>query len=150
MEIPETIMTMPELTLDNSVKNGSSFCVTLNRGGVTDKFVNQSPKQYLMAVRDASVAWIDFTTKELEKEIEIIGPSMGFQKIDYPKIFSGFYSSYEDYDDELGIMLPAVAMTDEDIMVRPIIILIKGNIICLLYTSPSPRDGLLSRMPSSA
>ena len=24
------------------------------------------------------------------------------------------------------------------------------EIICLLYTSPSPRDGLLSRMPSSA
>ena len=26
----------------------------------------------------------------------------------------------------------------------------KNNIDCLLYTSPSPRDGLLSRMPSSA
>ena len=26
----------------------------------------------------------------------------------------------------------------------------KGANICLLYTSPSPRDGLLSRMPSSA
>ena len=25
-----------------------------------------------------------------------------------------------------------------------------GNNFCLLYTSPSPRDGLLSRMPSSA
>ena len=25
-----------------------------------------------------------------------------------------------------------------------------GVKICLLYTSPSPRDGLLSRMPSSA
>ena len=25
-----------------------------------------------------------------------------------------------------------------------------GNIICLLYTSPSPRDATLSRMPSSA
>ena len=25
-----------------------------------------------------------------------------------------------------------------------------GCILCLLYTSPSPRDGLLSRMPSSA
>ena len=24
------------------------------------------------------------------------------------------------------------------------------SMICLLYTSPSPRDGLLSRMPSSA
>ena len=26
----------------------------------------------------------------------------------------------------------------------------KHNLSCLLYTSPSPRDGLLSRMPSSA
>ena len=25
-----------------------------------------------------------------------------------------------------------------------------GALACLLYTSPSPRDGLLSRMPSSA
>ena len=25
-----------------------------------------------------------------------------------------------------------------------------STIVCLLYTSPSPRDGLLSRMPSSA
>ena len=30
------------------------------------------------------------------------------------------------------------------------IIKVNGNYICLLYTSPSPRDGLLSRMPSSA
>ena len=32
-------------------------------------------------------------------------------------------------------------------------LLLKGNIIekaCLLYTSPSPRDATLSRMPSSA
>ena len=27
---------------------------------------------------------------------------------------------------------------------------IRPNYACLLYTSPSPRDGLLSRMPSSA
>ena len=29
-------------------------------------------------------------------------------------------------------------------------ILREGGNACLLYTSPSPRDGLLSRMPSSA
>ena len=37
-------------------------------------------------------------------------------------------------DAPLGIMLEYVCMADA----------------CLLYTSPSPRDGLLSRMPSSA
>ena len=31
---------------------------------------------------------------------------------------------------------------------RPLIVLLAYS--CLLYTSPSPRDGLLSRMPSSA
>ena len=29
-------------------------------------------------------------------------------------------------------------------------VLLSSDIGCLLYTSPSPRDGLLSRMPSSA
>ena len=28
--------------------------------------------------------------------------------------------------------------------------IVKPHYSCLLYTSPSPRDGLLSRMPSSA
>ena len=31
-----------------------------------------------------------------------------------------------------------------------VIFVIEMNNSCLLYTSPSPRDGLLSRMPSSA
>ena len=29
-------------------------------------------------------------------------------------------------------------------------VLLDPHQVCLLYTSPSPRDGLLSRMPSSA
>ena len=33
---------------------------------------------------------------------------------------------------------------------KPLYVEIKSVEICLLYTSPSPRDGLLSRMPSSA
>ena len=33
---------------------------------------------------------------------------------------------------------------------RPFVVYNTFPITCLLYTSPSPRDGLLSRMPSSA
>ena len=32
----------------------------------------------------------------------------------------------------------------------PLLEFFGNNIVCLLYTSPSPRDRLLSRMPSSA
>ena len=34
--------------------------------------------------------------------------------------------------------------------IRQTVLAIVGYYFCLLYTSPSPRDGLLSRMPSSA
>ena len=45
----------------------------------------------------------------------------------------------------------AVAFSsDFEIQIRPRSGLAAKNSICLLYTSPSPRDGLLSRMPSSA
>ena len=42
----------------------------------------------------------------------------------------------EDYDDVVDVVLLWWRDGDGD--------------LCLLYTSPSPRDGLLSRMPSSA
>ena len=47
-----------------------------------------------------------------------------------------------------GILMPRYESGDEN----HIVLKLKSgyNIGCLLYTSPSPRDGLLSRMPSSA
>ena len=39
----------------------------------------------------------------------------------------------------LGLPIPHTALIPK-----------KKDMLCLLYTSPSPRDGLLSRMPSSA
>ena len=44
----------------------------------------------------------------------------------------------------LGSMPLSVLAAIEQTKIEP------GDMICLLYTSPSPRDGLLSRMPSSA
>ena len=43
----------------------------------------------------------------------------------------------------------ALAYAKQERSVRVVIISAKGD-ICLLYTSPSPRDNLPSRMPSSA
>ena len=47
--------------------------------------------------------------------------------------------SGQPYRPSPAIVQPDAKMSDED-----------TRHVCLLYTSPSPRDGLLSRMPSSA
>ena len=58
--------------------------------------------------------------------------------------FSGYGSSIIGCDAEVG--LERLVGESETLDGRPGAALL----ICLLYTSPSPRDGLLSRMPSSA
>ena len=42
------------------------------------------------------------------------------------------------------------AWPNDLLYIFPVVILGTIACVCLLYTSPSPRDGLLSRMPSSA
>ena len=46
-----------------------------------------------------------------------------------------------------GVAVPVLAIAEDPS--RAFDYTARGN-FCLLYTSPSPRDGLLSRMPSSA
>ena len=71
--------------------------------------------------------------KEYDSEKDIVIYSCDSDLIEYGPL--GFYENEGQV--ELHI--------DEGIKLQFRMIL-----ICLLYTSPSPRDGLLSRMPSSA
>ena len=48
----------------------------------------------------------------------------------------------------LAVLNPATLLTVDALSFVASALAVRG--ICLLYTSPSPRDGLLSRMPSSA
>ena len=48
------------------------------------------------------------------------------------------------------IISPPDTSETEPLTVMTYNVYLGASAVCLLYTSPSPRDGLLSRMPSSA
>ena len=52
------------------------------------------------------------------------------------------FIGFDDYRGNVSIESGKTYKVDAVLEIQPI--------VCLLYTSPSPRDGLLSRMPSSA
>ena len=56
--------------------------------------------------------------------------------------------TYADVDEMRTAM--RTAMDDEAYFEHMADLRAANSLACLLYTSPSPRDGLLSRMPSSA
>ena len=52
--------------------------------------------------------------------------------------------------DSCVVLAADQSRTDGDALIWDFELTHPGTYTCLLYTSPSPRDGLLSRMPSSA
>ena len=70
--------------------------------------------------------------KELNQKLAIVQTKLKAKKSQYNSFGKYYFRKAED-------ILEAI---------KPF--LMEQGITCLLYTSPSPRDGLLSRMPSSA
>jgi magnesium transporter len=113
--------------------NPLSFCIIQYRDERIERFVDLPLQDYISALKDASIAWIDYSTSDDEHEIERIAQVTGFTKIPIPKLTTGFYSAYEDYDTELGIMLPSVTMKSEKMKVHPLFILIRDNVIITVH-----------------
>lgn len=110
-----------------------SFCILMYPDGSIDRMVDRSLNDYFTAINKASIAWIDCSTCDDEKEIEKIAQSASFSKIPIPKLTTGFYSAYEDYDTELGIMLPSVTVKGEKMTVHPLFVLIRENFIITIH-----------------
>jgi len=117
----------------------ASFAVALRPDGRVDKLVDKTLEEFLAFTKDADVAWIDYSTRALDKEIEKVALTMGFTQTPIQKLLSGFYSGYEDTDTEMGIMLPAVTMRDMEVTVRPLVILIRGNFIMTVHNEDIAR-----------
>src|SRR5512137_2902090 len=122
-----------------------SFCILLYPDGKIERLIDQPFENYLEAIPGVSLAWIDCSTKDDDKEIEHIAQAAGFSKIPIPKLTTGFYSAYEDYDTELGIMLPSVTVKIETMTVHPLFVLIRDNIVITIHSDQINRLLRLSR-----
>ena len=63
---------------------------------------------------------------------------------------TAFHAYCHAIDDLIDGETPFTPETLLDVLMQANAVYSTPFYICLLYTSPSPRDGLLSRMPSSA
>jgi len=111
-----------------------SFCILLYPDGRIERLVDQPVEDYFTAIREASIAWIDCSICDDEKEMEPLAQLAGFTKVPIPKLTHGFYSAYEDYDTELGIMLPSVTVKGEKMTVHPLFILIRDNLVLTIHS----------------
>ncbi len=136
-----------QISVAQSQSNGNlAFCMALPAsGGKPLKLTGDNPHDFLQFLKDSSVAWLNFPVKDIKKDAEIIAMSLGFSSTLVPTLLSSYLSAYEDRDTELGLMLPAVAVKKFDVLISPILILIRKDLILTMHEENVNRLIRLSR-----
>ena len=82
-------------------------------------------------------------SKNLSEKILRLIKSKGFNNIELDPVIETKYILQRSGENFKRLLFSFYDLNGKELCLRP-------DLTCLLYTSPSPRDGLLSRMPSSA
>lgn len=111
----------------------TAFCVVIGPNGA-QRMESQSCRDFLDMVKGAHLAWIDYVVDDVEIDLLETATRLGFTELLVRNLQKNPRSGYEDFDNELGIMIPAIFMQGFDVKLEPLYILIRGNSIVTLHT----------------
>ena len=111
----------------------SAFYVSLSKEGVTTKEESDNVSEIVGRLKEDALEWMDFTVENIHEDSFVIATSLKFSLQLVASVLSDRYSSYEDLDTELGLMLPAVQVDRFNVKVSPLLIFIRKNLILTIH-----------------
>lgn len=110
------------------------ICVALPiTGGKPLKSIGDNPSDFIPLLKESSVAWLNFPVKDVSKNADMVATSLGFSSTLVATMLSSYLSAYEDRETEMGLMLPAVAVDKFEVLISPILILIRKDLIVTIH-----------------
>jgi len=116
-----------------------AICVTLTQPNNPVRVECNTTDEILSLIQDAKIAWVDFMVSDIEGEGEAIATRLGFGPNLVSVLIKGYYSSYEDRDTELGLVVPNVSVEKLEVTVTPLLILMRKGLIVTLHKGTSRR-----------
>jgi len=103
------------------------------------------------------LAWINFTVSDLAKEGSEVATILGFSTSLVPELLKGYHATFEDREQEIGIMVPAVRVKKLEVQIQPLLILVRKDLIVTIHTEDVVRlvqfsryaDGYLRKLPEA-
>lgn len=111
----------------------NAFYVSLSKEGITTKVESDNVSEIVSLLKEDALEWMDFNVENINEDSFFIATSLKFSLQLVASVLSDRYSSYEDLDTELGVMLPAVRVEKFDVKVYPLLILIRKNLILTIH-----------------
>ena len=122
----------------SEVYKARGFCATL-AGDRTQCVRSEYVEDLGHFVSKADIAWVDFIVDDFHKEPLQVALSFGFSEILVKNLLKNSRSGYEDFNSEMGIFLPAIHVEGFTVSLKPMLILLKKNMILTLHTSETTR-----------
>lgn len=110
------------------------FWTALLTNGQTIRTESDTFSGLLQVMPNAVVTWADCLVTDMEKDAWTVASQLGFSELLVNTLLGSYYSGYEDYDTEMGLMLPAIQVTEFDVTLNPILLLIRRNFILTIHT----------------
>ncbi len=121
------------------------FCASVKADGSAIKKEAQSINDILGQVKESSISWVDYFLDDFEKDAPQAAMAAGFSEALVKALIKNTRSGYEDFENEMGILMPAILAKGFDVQLNPILILIKENLILSLHTTEVKRFFRLRR-----
>ena len=152
-EVVERPASVVKELLENSLDAGATeLTIVIEKGG--HQLIQVRDNGHGISTDGLSKAFQRYTTSKISNIDDLVNiQTLGFRGEALASIASvSEINVSSSVDEKSGYQMSLVNGLTNDIKAAPPIggteITVRN--LCLLYTSPSPRDGLLSRMPSSA
>ena len=106
--------------------------------------------------KEGVLTWVNCSVDDMESDVPKLAHKFGFSGSMAKKLIGQNYEAFEDNETELGLVLPAIRVYEMEVDVRPVIMLIRANLIVTIHDKDLSRlvqfsryaDTWLSKMPS--
>jgi len=110
-----------------------AFCAILKADG-TQRRESPHIADVCDLLKVAHIAWVDYVVDEVEQDLPAIATTLGFSELLVKNLQKSARSGYEDFDTEMGMMVPAIFMQGFDVRLEPLFVLINEKVIVTLHT----------------
>jgi magnesium transporter len=135
---------MDVLRMVSSQSTERGFCAFGSKG-LSYRKSSDDIQDFIDIPKTASVCWIDYLVDSVTHDSIPIVTQFGFSDELILNLLKNKRSGYEDFETEMGLLLPAITAKGFDVTLHPLLILIKDNLILTIHTREVKRFLTLRR-----
>ncbi len=110
------------------------FYVYMSQNGSIAKSASDSPASIIDKLGSAAVAWVDYVTdSDFDRQASEAALQFGFSQELISSFTGKSRATYEDFDSEMGMKLPAIQVRGLDVQSYPLILLIRKTFVLSIH-----------------